>query len=283
MNGRFASRYGRAFGEILFLRPRSENISSLNLFARISLYALALILYYIPIFHYTVRRCVAEHELIPYLLAVVAVHILAKVMLYNSKRVQKRFSTVKSRKNFLLRVWLVVEYVVFMWLVYLFYPLTCVLAPVSLLGMSVESMLGYSFIANLFLQSPEQFIMLGGIASYILFILADGYRKLKTGFLPDYLGLYALLAILSAAAERGINRVFEFLKVDISDVTSVLSEIFSLSNRSMNIVASVMTAVFAVYSLYTNCGSPAAKNPDEAALAEAPPAGGVITVDDDEY
>ena len=254
MNNRSAAGYGRAFVEILFLHPKPDNIGRLNLVSRLSLYLLALAFFYVPIIYFVVQRGAANHELVPYFLVIGAVHILSKVMLHNSKRVQKRFSTIKSRKNFLLRIWLVIEYVIFMWLVYLFYPLTCVLVPFSLLGMSFESMLGYDAFLNLFSQNPEQFIMLGGIASYILFILADGYKKLKSGFLPDYLGLYALLSIVSASAEGSLKRLFEHWSVDISDMTSVLSEIFSLSNRSMNIVASAMTVFFAVYSLYTNCG-----------------------------
>ena len=255
MNNRSAAVYGRAFVEILFLHPKPDNLGRLNLVSRLSLYFLALAFFYVPIIYFAVQRSAANHELIPYFLVIGVVHILSKVMLHNSKRVQKHFSTIKSRKNFLLRIWLVIEYVVFMWLVYLFYPLTCVLVPFSLLGMSFESMLGYDAFINLFSQNPEQFIMFGGIASYILFILADGYKKLKSGFLPDYLGLYALLSIVSASAEGNVKRLFAYWNVDISDVTSVLYGIFSISNRSMNIIASAMTVFFAVYSLYTNCGA----------------------------
>ena len=157
----------------------------------------------------------------------------------------------------------------FMWLVYLFYPLTCILIPVSLLGMSFESMLGYNAFLNLFLQYPKQFIMAGGIAAYILFIFADGYKKLKKGFLPDYLGLYAMLSVISASVEGSMKNVFAHLSVDVSGVKFALSEIVSLSNNSMKIVATAMTAFFAVYSLYTNCGTTEEEEP-ELQVAEEP-------------
>ena len=105
--------------------------------------------------------------------------------------------------------------------------------------------------------------MFGGIASYIIFILFDGYRKLKTGFLPDYLGLYALLSIISASIEGSMKSILTYWTIDVSHVTSVLSEIFTLSNNSMNIVATGMTFFFAIYSLYTNCGATAEENSQE--------------------
>jgi len=268
MKNHFAARYGRAFVEILFFRPRSDDIRQLNLFFRISLYFLALALFYVPILYFVVKSSITDRELILYFLAIIAVHILSKVMLHNSKRVQERFSTIKNRKNFLLRIWLMAEYIAFMWVVYLFYPLSCILAPISLLVMSFENMLGYDIILNLFLRNSEQFIMFGGIVSYILFILADGYKKLKTGFLPDYLGLYALLSVISASIEISMRNVFEYFRLDIGGVSTVLSEIFSLSNKSMNIVASVMTGVFAIYSLYTNCGAVVEEAANGQALIE---------------
>ena len=255
MTDNLVAKHARAFSGLLFLHPQSENMRSLNLLSRTVLYILALVFFYVPIFYFAAKSTAVNHELILYYIAIGAVHILSRVMLYNSKRIQKRFSTVKSRKNFLLRTWLVIEYIIFMWLVYLFYPLSCILVPFSLLTMSFESFLGYSAFLNLFSSSPEQFIMIGGIISYILFILADGYKKLKTGFLPDYLGLYALLSIISSAVEGGLKNIFIYLNLDISNVTSVLSEIFSLSNNSMNIVASAMTVIFAIYSLYTSRGT----------------------------
>ena len=254
MNHGHAAKYGRAFFDILFLRPNLGASSPLGLVGKLTLGMLALALFYVPIVFFSVLRSIANPQLIPYFLAIGAGHVLSKIMLYNSKRIQKRFSTIKSRKNFFLRIWLILEYIVFMWLVYLFYPLTCILAPISLLSMSFESMLGHNTLVNLFLQNSEQFVLFGSIASYIVFIFIDGYKKLKTGFLPDYLALYALLSVVSAAAEGGIKSLFEYWRVDISDITSVLSEIYSLSNSSMNIVASAMTVFFAVYSLYTYCG-----------------------------
>ena len=150
-----------------------------------------------------------------------------------------------------------------MWGVYLFYPLSCILAPISLLGMSLESMFGHNFLLNFFSQNSEQFIMFGGIASYILFILFDGYRKLKTGFLPDYLGLYALLSIISTSIEESMKSILKYWIIDISHVTSVLSEVFTLSNNSMKIVASGVTFFFAIYSLYTNCGATSEEKTEE--------------------
>ena len=255
MKNNFAVNYGRAFVEILFLHPWNEDIRQLNIRSRISLYFLTLLFFYAPIFYFAVKSSNADNELIPYFLVIGAIHILSKIMLYNSKRIQKRFSTIKDRKHFFHRVWFMIEYIVFMWIVYLFFPLTCILVPFSLLGMAFESITGNNVLLNLFLQDPEQFIAIAGIASYILFILADGYKKLKTGFLPDYLGLYALLAVMSAAVEGSTKNILEYFSVDISNVTKVLSEIFSLSNNSMNIVASAMTVFFAIYSLYTNCGT----------------------------
>ena len=255
MKNHFFSKYGRAFVEILFLHPRSEYIRQLGLPSRIILYFLSVVLFYAPILYFIVKSSISNHTFILYYLIIGIMHVLSKFMLYNSKQIQKRFSTVKSRKNFFLRSWLIIEYIVFMWLVYLFYPLTCILAPISLLEASFESMFGQRVFLDWFLQNSEQFILFGGIASYILFIFIDGYRKMKTGFLPDYLGLYALLAIFSASIEGSMQTISEYLKIDITPVTSLLSEIFTLSNRSMNIVASGMTFFFAVYSLYTNYGT----------------------------
>ena len=268
MKNRSSAKYGQAFGEMLFLHPRSDHIRQLGLLSRIFLYLLALALFYAPILYFAVKSSRSNQELIVYFVTIGAIHILSKIMLYNSKRIQKRFSTIKSRKNFLLRIWLIVEYIVFMWGVYLFYPLTCILVPVSLWGMSLEGLFGYHILLDFFSQNSEQFIMVGGIASYVLFILADGYRKLKTGFLPDYLGLYALLSIISAAVDGSIKSLFEYWMIDISQVTSVLSEIFSLSNNSMKIVASAMTVFFAIYSLYTNCGAPNEAASEEDAMLD---------------
>ena len=131
--------------------------------------------------------------------------------------------------------------------------------------MSFESMLGYHFIFDLFLRHPENFILLGGIVSYIVFIIADGYKKLRTGFLPDYLGLYAMLTVISALLEGASQKLVEYFALDISQLTTTLSWIFALSNDAMNIVAMAVMFFFAIYSLYTNCGLGAAqgeKQPD---------------------
>ena len=167
-----------------------------------------------------------------------------------------------------MRTWLILEYVVFMWLVYLFYPIACILFPFTLLSMSFESMLGYSVIFEFFLQNSENFIFFGGIVSYILFIFADGYKKLKSGFLPDYLGLYAVLTIMSASFEEISRKLVEYFAIDISKWTATLSWIFSLSNNSMAIVASAVTLFFAIHSLYTNCGAAVTKE-DENVFLEA--------------
>ena len=249
-----SAHYGQAFAEMLFLHPRSDHIRQLRLPGRILLYLLAIALFYAPILYFIIQSSIANGELIVYYIIIGIIHALSKVMLYNSKRIQKRFSTRKSRENFFLRIWLIIEYIVFMWGVYLFYPLACILAPLSVWGMSVEGFLGYNVLSSLFLQNSEQYIRLGGIASYILFILFDGYRKLKTGFLPDYLGLYALLSIISASIGGRMKSLLDTWTVDISQVTSAVSEIFALSNSSMNIVTSCMTFFFAVYSLYTSSG-----------------------------
>ena len=250
-----SSTYWRAFADVLFLGPRSDNIRQLNLIRQISIYFLALAFFYVPIFYFIVRSSISDNELIPYFVFIAAIHILSKIMLYNSKRIQLRFSAIKKKK-ILFRIWLMIEYIVFMWLVYLFYPLTCILVPFSLLGMAFESMLGFSAFLGLFLNHTKIFFIAGGIASYVFFILADGYKKLKTGFLPDYLVLYALLAMISGSIEKAMQNVSAIfnLTIDIGNFTTGLSDLFILSNNSMNIVASVMTALFALHSLYTNCG-----------------------------
>ena len=253
-----ARKYGRAFVEILFLRPRPVEVADMSVLMRVMLYAPALILFYIPILAFTVLRCVENHELIPYCLAIGAVHVLARVMLAGSKRIHTRFSALRRHRSFFLRLWLIIEYILFMWVVYLFYPLACILAPVSLLVMSAEGLLGGRMILELFINHAEQFIRIGSMCSYIAFIVADGYKKLRTGFLPDYLGLYALLSVLSGAAKGAIERMLGYFNMDLSNVTTVMSEIFALSNSSMNLVASVMTLFFAIFSLYTSENQPEA-------------------------
>ena len=261
-------KHFQAFVEILFLRLRSDNLRQLSRRSRVLLYIAALIFFYLPIVYFVVQKCLDNRSLIVFFVLIALIHVLAKTMLCKSKKIQHRFSTIKRRKHFLIRTWLIVEYVVFMWLVYLLYPLTCIFIPFSLLSMSFESMLGYSAIFDLLMQYSEQFILFGGIISYILFIVADGYRKLRAGFLPDYLGLYAILTVISATIEGATQKLLEHFSIDLSQFTSTLSRIFALSNDAMTIVASVMTFFFAVYSLYTNCGTGVTEETKEQAQPE---------------
>jgi len=247
----FAQNYLKAFANILFLRLNCESIRKFNIVNRISLYVFAAVLFYIPIIYFIIKKCVDNTDLIIYFVIMVVIHILSKFMLCNSKKIHHRFSVIKKGKHFFIRTLLILEYVAFMWIVYMFYPLSCILIPFSLLAMSVESILGYTAIFNLFLQHSEQFILFGGIISYILFIIADGYKKLKSGFLPDYLGLYAVLTVISASIKNATQKFLDYITVDVSDIADIMSRIFALSNDSMSIVASVMTLFFAVYSLYT--------------------------------
>ena len=263
----FAEKYGRAFLEILFVRLRSDKIKALPVPGQAILYVLALAAFYVPILYFAVQKCIEDRELIAYFVVMAAIHALAKFMLCSSWKIQRRFATIKSKKHFLMRTWLIVEYVIFMWLVYLFYPLTCLLLPFSLLAMSAEHLLGYDVIFTFFLQNYENFIFFGGIASYILFIVANGYHKLRAGFLPDYLGLYALLAIMSASIEVASQRFVEYFAIDISRWGTTLSWFFSLSNNAMNIVASAVALFFAVRSLYANCGVDAVEESGETLSA----------------
>jgi len=89
----------------------------------------------------------------------------------------------------------------------------------------------------------------------VLFILADGYRRIREGFLPDYLGLYVLLTIVSSAIGKVSQKLVDFMELDVSMLAGTLSWVLSVSNRAMNIVASVMALGFAVNSLYKNCGT----------------------------
>ena len=100
MSNHFAANYGRAFAEILFLRPKSDSMRKLNLFSKISLYFLAVTLFYAPIFYFIVKSSIANPELILYYLAIIAFHVFSKIMLHSSKRIQKRFSTIKNKKAF---------------------------------------------------------------------------------------------------------------------------------------------------------------------------------------
>jgi len=254
MGNNFVKVHNRAFFEFLFLRLNSDNISRLSPISKIVLYILATTVFYFPILYFAIIKCLTNTELFLYFIIIVLIHILAKFMLVNSKKIQTRFSAIKTKEHFLIRTWLIIEYVAFMWLVYLFYPLACILAPISLLFMSFENFLGYSIIYELFLQNSEQFLHIGSIASYILFIITDGYKKLKSGFLPDYLGLYAALTFISSSMKGNTQKIFNYLNLDTSNITEIISHIFTLSNNSMNIIASIMTFFFAIYSLYTNKG-----------------------------
>ena len=255
MSNSFVGRYCGAFIEVLFMRLRSDNIKSLSVVGRVFVYAVAFVLFYLPILHFAAVKCVENHELIVYAVIIAAIHVLAKFMLSSSKKIQQRFATVKRRERFFMRTWLVVEYVVFMWIVYLFYPLVCIFIPFALLAMSLENMLGYSLIFNLLLQNSEMFVLVGGMISYVVFIVADGYRKLRSGFLPDYLVLFVILTVISSSVGGFYQKIVEYIDLDVSQLAGTLSWIFSVSNRAMNAVASVMALLFAIHSLYKNCGT----------------------------
>ena len=268
MAEKLARKYGSAFFEILFVRLYSKSIAQLNIVGRILTYVFATVVFYLPILYFAVIKCAQNTELILYFAIALLLHVLAKFMLSTSKNIKQRFAKVKTRRHFLMRTWLIVEYVLFMWLVYLLYPLTCILMPVALLSMSIENMLGFSFIFNLFIQNMEQFILVGGVVSYILYIVGDGYKRIKDGFLPDYLGLYALLTVISAYFERAAQQFLEFIAVDVSQFTATFSWLFKLSNDSMKMVTSVMTLFFALRSLYTHGGTIEVKNDAESAVDE---------------
>ena len=252
----FFKKYNRAFFEILFLRFRSEDIRSFNLLTKIVLYLSTAALFYAPILYALIRSSIENPTLISYYVTVAVLHIFAKFMLNNSKRIQARFSAIRDRKSLLMRIWLVIEYVVFMWLVYLTYPIACILMPFSLIAMSIERFLGSSALSLFFINYPEQFLLWGGIAAYFIFILADGYKKLRVGFLPDYLGLYAVLTIVSASMEKWVTVALASFPPQFRNnrVLFIFSQVFRLSNDAMNIVASAVTFLFAVFSLYTTCG-----------------------------
>ena len=260
---RFLQKYGRAFAEILFTHPRSDSLRQMNAIAQMILYTVAVVFFALPILYFVVQECMRRPALIVFFAIMAVIHIAAKAMLYNSKRIQHRFSSMPREKHFLLRTRLIMEYIVFMWLVYLFYPLACMLLPTLLWGMSIESLLNYSVLFNIFSQYPEQIISYGSILSYILFIVADGYKKLKTGFMPDYLGLYVVLSALSSTVEGLTGKLLGHLNIDTSSVSKILSQIVALSNDSMNIVASAMAVFFAIFFLYTSHGTDAPENAGE--------------------
>ena len=251
----FATQYGRAFFEILFIRPYPSNADKFKPVGKVFVYLLAFALFYLPILYFVTVKCIENKELTAYFAIIVAIHVLAKFMLCSSKKVQKRFSTTKQKPHFLMRTWFILEYVVFMWLVYLFYPLTCILFPLASLAMAIENFLGYSTLFNFFLQNIHNFIFVGGIISYVLFIIADGFRKLRSGFLPDYLGLYAVLTIVSVSLDGITQKFVEVFSMDISALITTLSWVFSIGNNSMSIVGAAVTLCFAIRSLYANCGT----------------------------
>ena len=258
-------RYFHALVEIMFVRITPED-RSFKLVEKIALYLVAALFFYLPIAYFVMVKCADDFELMLYVVMVLLVHILAKFMLCNSKRIRRRFSTIKTRKHFLFRTWLIIEYVIFMWLVYLVFPLTCILIPCSLVFMAVENLLGASFIFNLFLNHTQQYTLWGGIVSYVLFIVADGYNRLRQGFLPDYLGLYAALTVISRSIESGIQQLLRNITVDMSYLSSGISQIFRISNDAMFMVASVLTFFFAIYSLYTTYNAEDAARLEEEEL-----------------
>ena len=259
-----AAKYGGAFLDVLFIRLRSDNIKSIRTAGKVFVYAASVAFYYAPIILFTVKKCFVYDNLAVYALIMALIHIFARVMLVGSKRIQRRFATVKTKKHFLLKTWLVLEYVIFMWVVYLFYPLVCIMIPLSALVMSFENMLGFRFIFDLFMNNSETFLLVGGMVSYVLFIIADGYRRIREGFLPDYLGLYVLLTVVSSAIGRVSQKFVEFIALDVSMIAGTLSWVLSVSNNAMNIVATVMALAFAVHSLYKNCGTGEGDNEETA-------------------
>ena len=262
----FLKRYGIAFFDTIFLSLHSDNAKRLSVLGRALVYTLAILTFYLPIFYFSVKNCIENEDLIAYFVIIAIIHVLSKSMLCSSQKVQKRFSTIKQKRHFLIRTWLIVEYILFMWLVYLFYPLACILFPFSLLAMFCEGLMGGIVIFKFFTQNIENFIFFGGIVSYVLFIIVAGYKKLRTGFLPDYLGLYAVLTVISFSFEGISQKFIEYFAIDISALFVTLSWLFSLSNRSMNIVASAVTLFFAVHSLYKNCGTGDAEENNNAVL-----------------
>jgi len=263
------NRYRQAFVEIIFMRLRSETIRSLHPFGRALLYALAFVVFYLPIGYYAVASCLDTPGNIPYFAAMAAMHVLAKVMLCGSKRIRQRFSTLRSKKHFLMRSWLIIEYVVFMWLVFLIYPLVCLLFPFSLLFMAYERLLGFTFIIDLFTWHMETFILIGGILSYIAFIVADGHKRLKKGSMPEYLSIYALLTVVSGTMESATQQLLEGIPMDAGGFMMALSQLFRISNDAMKLVASALTIYFATTSLYAVRSGDAQPAPEVQAMEEA--------------
>ena len=241
------------FTDILFFGPRTARVKRLPWYIQLPLYLAAAAFVALPIIWFAVTECMRFHVWIPFALAALVIHALAKLMFSFSKHIQHRFSQIKNRR-FFMKIWLIVEYVLFMWMVYLFYPLACILIPSLLWLMGIERFLGLEFLYGLLMRHPEQFVTFGSVASYILFILGDGYKKIKAGFLPDYLGLYAVLTVMSGAMERAAVWLFRYIPFDSGAFLTAISQIFTMSNDSMSLVASVMTLFFAIYSLYKTCG-----------------------------
>ena len=255
MSDSFIAGNFRAFTEILFVRFDSENIRRLNIVNRIILYIFAAALYYAPIMYFLVYCCTLSLDALLYFAVMAALHTLSRIMLCNSKKIRKKFSTLKTKRHFIKRTLLILEYIVFMWVVFLFYPITCILFPLSLLGMSVEHMLGSNGLYTLFINHSEHYILIGGMISYIIFIVADSYRNMKTGLFPEYLRLYAMLTVIAGSMEQGMTRLTEAISLDISGATSMISRFFAISNDSMKLVSSAMTLFFVAASLYKDSGN----------------------------
>jgi len=253
--------------DVLFFGPRTVRVKRLPIVVQVLLYLTAAGLVALPIVWFAVAACRRYHVWIPFALAALVVHVLAKLMFTGSKHIQRRFSQIKSR-HFFMKIWLIVEYVLFMWLVYLFYPLACILIPAVLWLLGVESFMGFNILYDLLMRHPTEFIMVGSIASYILFILGDGYKKIKAGFLPDYLGLYAVLTVMSGSMERAAIWFFGYIPIDSGGFLEAMSRIFAMSNDSMSLVASAMTLFFAIYSLYKTCGVEGEAETEASAEAE---------------
>ena len=268
MQHSMVKRYGRALAEILFIRLYSDGIGALSAAGKVFVYMASAALYYAPILWFTAIKCYQDRSLIPYAVVILLAHLIAKVMLCGSKNVQRRFTTIKKKKHFLIRTWLIIEYVGFMWLVYLLYPLTCIFMPVTFLFLAFEHLFGSGAMFEYLLVHYDIFMLVGGILSYVVFIIGDGYKRLRSGFMPDYLALYAVLTILSVSFEGVTQRIVGFLEIDIGALAGALSWIYSLSGKSMTIVASATTLVYALRSLYNNCGTgdvaPAGEDPEEA-------------------
>lgn len=245
-------KYQRTLGEILFFGFIPESIKEFNIVSRILLYTCAALFFYLPSLYFIVYVSMTRTELLPYLLCMVVLHILAKLLLCNSKKIQRYFSSAKTMRYFFMRIIYIVQYVILMWLVYLLYPIACILFPAGMLVLAAEHLAGGQILVNALEAHWQSALLFGSIASYIIFIIADGYHKIKTGFLPDYLGLYAVLSVVSGTISS--LEILQTLHFGSNQFIIIISELFRLSNTSMNIVSSAIMFSVALYSLYTTCG-----------------------------